>query len=180
MSWEAQVCETFFDVMKRRDNALAWRRKMYARHPEPVVECPKPEPTLSQPKAEQIVPLTIGGEPVKSNWEMVYEFARQVQRLNEHTEERRPVNRIIYETALHFRVTKNEILSQRREASIVRPRQVAMYIAKTLTVKSLPEIGRCFGRDHTTVLHAVRRIAALIETDKQVAADVAVLMAKLR
>jgi chromosomal replication initiator protein len=59
----------------------------------------------------------------------------------------------------HFAVSKQDILSQRRHRSVVRPRQVGMYLAKHLTSRSLPEIGRRFGdRDHTTVLHAIRKI----------------------
>jgi len=59
----------------------------------------------------------------------------------------------------HFGVPKIEILSQRRHRSVVWPRQIGMYLAKQLTQRSLPEIGRRFGnRDHTTVLHAIRKI----------------------
>ncbi len=61
--------------------------------------------------------------------------------------------------ARHFNVPRSDLLSNRRTRTIVRPRQVAMYLAKVLTPRSLPEIGRRFGgRDHTTVLHAVRKI----------------------
>lgn len=59
----------------------------------------------------------------------------------------------------HFGVTKGDLLSQRRHRSVVWPRQIGMYLAKQLTARSLPEIGRRFGnRDHTTVLHAIRKI----------------------
>ena len=59
----------------------------------------------------------------------------------------------------HYAVPKAEILSDRRHRSVVRPRQIGMYLAKQLTSRSLPEIGRRFGnRDHTTVLHAIRKI----------------------
>src|SRR5690606_14521056 len=58
--------------------------------------------------------------------------------------------------ARHYNVSKTELLSNRRTRTIVKPRQVAMYLAKVMTPRSLPEIGRRFGgRDHTTVLHAV-------------------------
>jgi chromosomal replication initiator protein len=59
----------------------------------------------------------------------------------------------------HFGVSRGDILSQRRHRSVVWPRQIGMYLAKQLTSRSLPEIGRRFGnRDHTTVLHAIRKI----------------------
>jgi chromosomal replication initiator protein len=64
--------------------------------------------------------------------------------------------------ATHYSVSRADILSSRRTATVVKPRQVAMYLAKALTLRSLPEIGRRFGgRDHTTVLHAVRKIENL-------------------
>lgn len=70
--------------------------------------------------------------------------------------------------ARHYGVRHADMLSARRHAADVMPRQIAMYLAKQLTPKSLPEIGRRFGgRDHTTVLHAVRKIEALMKTDKE-------------
>jgi chromosomal replication initiator protein len=68
--------------------------------------------------------------------------------------------------ARQYNVSRSDLLSSRRTANVVRPRQVAMYLAKTLTLRSLPEIGRRFGgRDHTTVLHAVRKIEGLVSAD---------------
>ena len=64
----------------------------------------------------------------------------------------------------HYAVSKSDILSQRRHRSVVWPRQIGMYLAKQLTSRSLPEIGRRFGdRDHTTVLHAIRKIDRELE-----------------
>ncbi len=78
--------------------------------------------------------------------------------------------------ARHFNVSKADLLSSRRTRTIVRPRQIAMYLAKVLTPRSLPEIGRRFGgRDHTTVLHAVRKIEGLIEGDKSLADEIELL-----
>lgn len=72
--------------------------------------------------------------------------------------------------ANHYCVSRNDILSARRTANVVRPRQIAMYLSKVLTPRSLPEIGRRFGgRDHTTVLHAVRKIEQLVVNDRQTA-----------
>ena len=68
--------------------------------------------------------------------------------------------------ASRYNVSRSDILSERRTAAVVKPRQIAMYLSKVLTLRSLPEIGRRFGgRDHTTVLHACRRIEALIVED---------------
>ncbi|MEZ5810482.1 MAG: chromosomal replication initiator protein DnaA [Rhizobiaceae bacterium] len=76
----------------------------------------------------------------------------------------------------HYNVSRTELLSNRRTRTIVRPRQIAMYLAKMLTPRSLPEIGRRFGgRDHTTVLHAVRKIEGLSESDKMLAREIELL-----
>jgi len=78
--------------------------------------------------------------------------------------------------ARHYNVSKADLLSSRRTRTIVRPRQIAMYLAKMLTPRSLPEIGRRFGgRDHTTVLHAVRKIEELISGDKTLADEIELL-----
>jgi chromosomal replication initiator protein len=86
------------------------------------------------------------------------------------------VEDILRIVAKHYGVTRADLLSSRRTANVVRPRQIAMYLAKTLTLRSLPEIGRRFGgRDHTTVLHAVRKIDANVAIDKVLAEEVEVL-----
>jgi chromosomal replication initiator protein len=67
----------------------------------------------------------------------------------------------------HFNVSKADLLSARRTRTVVRPRQIAMYLSKQMTPRSLPEIGRRFGnRDHTTVLHAVRKIEEMVTADR--------------
>ena len=72
----------------------------------------------------------------------------------------------------YFKVRLNELLSERRNRSVARPRQLAMALAKELTTHSLPEIGDAFGgRDHTTVLHACKRIKELRETEQRMAED---------
>jgi chromosomal replication initiator protein len=74
--------------------------------------------------------------------------------------------------AEYFKIRVADLLSKRRSRSIARPRQIAMGLAKELTTHSLPEIGDAFGgRDHTTVLHACRRVKMLRETDTRVAED---------
>lgn len=77
----------------------------------------------------------------------------------------------------HYNVAKSDLLSPRRARSIVRPRQVGMYLAKALTTRSLPEIGRRFGgRDHSTVLHGIRKIEELMKQDDKLAREVELLM----
>jgi chromosomal replication initiator protein len=77
----------------------------------------------------------------------------------------------------HFRIRQAEMVSARRAREVARPRQIAMYLAKQLTPRSLPEIGRRFGgRDHTTVIHAVRQIERLRGIDSDIDKDVRALM----
>jgi hypothetical protein len=79
-----------------------------------------------------------------------------------------------------FGLTRIDFLSRRRTRDLVIPRQIAMYLCKTLTFKSLPEIGRRFnGKDHTTVLHAVRKIAHMVQTDEKIRDFVAELQIEL-
>lgn len=76
----------------------------------------------------------------------------------------------------HFKVPRNDLLSSRRSRDVVRPRQIAMYLAKSLTARSLPEIGRRFGgRDHTTVLHSVRKVEQLMKDDGDLQQEVELL-----
>jgi chromosomal replication initiator protein len=83
------------------------------------------------------------------------------------------IDEIQRKVAEHYALKMSDLLSARRAREVARPRQVAMYLAKKLTPRSLPEIGRRFGgRDHTTVMHAVKRIEELRATDREVDADV--------
>ncbi|MGZ9074088.1 MAG: helix-turn-helix domain-containing protein, partial [Rhodoplanes sp.] len=83
--------------------------------------------------------------------------------------------------ARRYNVSRGDLLSSRRTANVVRPRQIAMYLAKTLTLRSLPEIGRRFGgRDHTTVLHAVRKIEGLVGNDGALAEEIEAIKRELQ
>ena len=84
-----------------------------------------------------------------------------------------PVGTIIRAVSSHYGIGTVDLLSERRHRDYARPRQVAMYLAKSLTLQSLPQIGKRFHRDHTTVIHAVRRIEALKASDPVLAGDVA-------
>jgi hypothetical protein len=85
----------------------------------------------------------------------------------------RRIDKIIEASAAHFQVSFGDIIGSRRTAGACMPRHIAMYLAKTLTVRSLPEIGRRIGnRDHTTILHGIRKIEALLLTDDALRADV--------
>ncbi len=93
-----------------------------------------------------------------------------------HEARRIKIDDILRVVGQHYNVAKSDLLSPRRARSIVRPRQIGMYLAKTLTTRSLPEIGRRFGgRDHSTVLHAIRKIDELMKQDEKLAREVELL-----
>ena len=82
--------------------------------------------------------------------------------------------------ASYFNLNINEMLSQRRSRSLARPRQIAMYLAKQYTTNSLPDIGRKFSnRDHTTVIHAVKKIDELIKKDNEIKQNIIEIKKKL-
>jgi chromosomal replication initiator protein len=110
------------------------------------------------------------------------EEAQTILRLHlRGTERRITIDDIQKATAEHYGLKQADLLSERRNRAIARPRQAAMWLAKSMTTRSLPDIGRRFGgRDHTTVLHAVRRIEALKAEDSALARDLEVLARKLR
>ena len=107
------------------------------------------------------------------NLDMVQECLADILRASER---KVTIDEIIRKVADHYNLRMSDLLSARRARQVARPRQVAMFLAKTLTSRSLPEIGRKFGgRDHTTVIHAVRKIEELRATDSQIAEDVELL-----
>jgi len=111
------------------------------------------------------------GRPV--TLEMAQESLSDILRA---TDRKVTIDEIIRKVTDHYGVNLTDMLSARRTRSIARPRQVAMYLSKKLTSKSLPEIGRRFGkRDHTTVIHAVKKIEELQSIDNQIAKDIEVL-----
>ena len=92
------------------------------------------------------------------------------------TDRKVTVEEIQRKVAEHYNIRMSDMVGPKRQRSIARPRQVAMWLAKRLTTRSLPDIGRRFGgRDHTTVMHGVRKIDELRESDPQIAEDLELL-----
>ncbi len=112
------------------------------------------EPSLTLERVDELLAHLVGaGEPKRVRIE-------DIQRI----------------VARHYNVSRQELVSNRRTRVIVKPRQIAMYLSKTMTPRSFPEIGRRFGgRDHTTVLHAVRKIEELITTDQKLGHEIELL-----
>ena len=114
---------------------------------------------------------TLVGRPI--TMETVQEVLHDLLRANDR---RITVEDIQKQVAQHYNIKVSDMHSARRSRSVARPRQVAMYLAKKFTTKSLPDIGRRFGgKDHTTVMHAVRKIEELRGADPNFAEDVDLL-----
>lgn len=111
---------------------------------------------------------TLVGRPI--TMEMTRDVLQDLIRANDR---KVTIDEIQRSVAEYYNLRLAEMLSQRRSRVIARPRQVAMYLSKQLTSRSLPEIGRRFGgRDHTTVMHAVRKIEDLVRSDSQLDEDI--------
>ena len=91
----------------------------------------------------------------------------------ENNENKVSVENIQQKVASYFKISTNEMLSPRRSRYLVRPRQIAMFLTKKYTTKSLPDIGRNFSnRDHTTVIHAVKTIEKLMNINPEIRQDI--------
>ncbi len=111
---------------------------------------------------------TLIGRPI--SMEMTQEVLQDLLRANDR---RVTIEEIQRRVAEYYNLRLSDLLSARRARAVARPRQAAMYLCKQLTSRSLPEIGRKFGgRDHTTVMHAVKRIEDLCQTDSNLADDI--------
>ena len=100
--------------------------------------------------------------------------------LHEEAASKVTVDQIQKKVSDYYKIRFSELIGRRRTSSIVFPRQVAMYLTKMLTALSYPEIGRQFGgRDHTTVIHAVRAVEGFIASDSRIAEDVQLLKSLL-
>jgi len=120
----------------------------------------------------------VGGDVARLSLDEAQTILRPHLSVNERKVTVDQIQKIVAE---HYSLKQADLISERRARAVARPRQVAMWLAKQITTRSLPDIGRRFGgRDHTTVLHAVRRIEQLKGEDPQIARDVDVLLRKLR
>ena len=115
-----------------------------------------------------------------SNKEITLEMTQDVLKdMLRSFDRRTTIDEIQRKVAEHFNISVKEMHSSRRARNVARPRQIAMYLAKQLTSRSLPEIGRKFDRDHTTVMHAVRKVEELIIEEPSLAEHVDALRRQL-
>jgi len=144
--------------------------------PEPVLEFLALKVTSNIRELEGALNRIVAHADVTKS-EITLESTQDVlQDLLRSSDRRITIDEIQRRVAEHYNVRIADMHSSRRARSVARPRQVAMYLAKQLTARSLPEIGRKFGgRDHTTVMHAVKKVDELIAEDPSFAQDVEVL-----
>ena len=104
-----------------------------------------------------------------------------LQDLLRASDRRTTIDQIQKKVAEHFNVKMSDMHSSRRSRNIASPRQIAMFLSKNLTTRSLPEIGRKFGgRDHTTVIHAIKKVNELVKNDSSLAEDIEILTRSLQ
>jgi hypothetical protein len=146
--------------------ALLSRLREFHAVVEPVViRAPEPEP---QPEPEPVAPPVLEVQWIKS--------------IEEMPDPRGPsVKDIKICVARHFNLSPRDLESPRRFAKIVRPRQIAFYLARKLTTRSFPDIGRRFGgKDHTTIIHSCKLIESRMGTDPKLAETVRCLEEQLQ
>jgi chromosomal replication initiator protein len=154
----------------------AKRDQLEAKVPDSVLEFLALKVTSNIRELEGALNRIIAHADVSKN-EITLESTQEVlQDLLRSHDRRITIDEIQRKVAEHYNIRLSDMHSARRARQVARPRQVAMYLAKQLTARSLPEIGRKFGgRDHTTVMHAVRKIEELANDDASFAQDVEIL-----
>lgn len=134
-------------------------------------------------EAAPLPPSLPEGGP-QSESALIQSLQQRIAELEARLDNREPnrlfIRNVIKAVCDYYEISRDEILSRRRSQYIVRPRQIAIYLARTLTRASLPEIGtKLGGLDHTTCLHAVRKVEELMASDPQIFETVEFLKKKL-
>jgi chromosomal replication initiator protein len=170
-----------YKILKRRAAEKAELERGFA-IPEPVIEYLATQLTESGRELEGAITRVHASFQLTAQPVTVDSAEQIIGDLVRSKEPRRvKIDDILRVVMKHFGVNRGDLLSSRRNRSIVRPRQIGMWLAKSLTARSLPEIGRRFGgRDHTTVLHAIRKIESLLAEDASLREEVEVLKRMLK
>jgi len=170
-----------YKILKRRAAEKAEQERGFG-IPEPVIEFLATQLTESGRELEGAITRVHASYQLTAQPITVDSAEQIIGDLVRSKEPRRvKIDDILRVVMKHFGVNRGDLLSSRRNRSIVRPRQIGMYLAKSLTARSLPEIGRRFGgRDHTTVLHAIRKIESLLQDDASLREEMEVLKRLLK
>lgn len=154
----------------------ARRDQLGAQVPDPVLEFLALKVTSNIRELEGALTRIVAHSDVVSTPVTLESTQDVLQDLLRAHDRRITIDEIQRKVAEHYNLRITDMHSARRARNVARPRQVAMFLSKQLTARSLPEIGRKFGgRDHTTVMHAVRKIEELLQSDVQIAQDVDII-----
>ncbi len=167
----ADIHPTDFDLRMGILNNKA--RQLGIELPERVAEFLAQKITSNIRELEGALRRVIAHSQLLSDKEITLDMTQDVLKdMLRSFDKRTTIDEIQKKVAEHFNISVKEMQSSRRARTVARPRQIAMYLAKQLTSRSLPEIGRKFDRDHTTVMHAVRKVEELIVEDVSLAENV--------
>lgn len=167
----ADIHATDFDLRMGILNNKA--RQLGIELPERVAEFLAQKITSNIRELEGALRRVIAHSQLLSDKEITLDMTQDVLKdMLRSFDKRTTIDEIQKKVAEHFNISVKEMQSSRRARTVARPRQIAMYLAKQLTSRSLPEIGRKFDRDHTTVMHAVRKVEELIVEDVSLAENV--------
>ncbi len=169
---EERTTEPSF-AKKLRDERIA-RQQRFAVAARPEQSTAPKELLIAKEKFEQ-------ARADLNNAMIAIDHARMMLRMSEETHGTLSIRNIVRVVASHFELLPSDILSDIRTKDVAFARQVAMYLAKTITPMSYPEIGRRLGgRDHTTILHGYRKICVDMEADASLRKDIEGLERKLK
>lgn len=167
----ADIHPTDFDLRVGILNAKA--KQMGIELPEKVTEFLAQKITSNIRELEGSLRRITAHSQLLSNKEITLDMTQDVLKdMLRSIDRKTTIDEIQKKVAEYFNISVKELQSSRRARTVARPRQIAMYLAKQLTSRSLPEIGRKFDRDHTTVMHAVRKVEELIVEDASLAENV--------
>lgn len=164
--------------------ALEAQQRLRVKRIREIVACDLLLARLYRHHPQHAIAALKGVEPIVIDLEPPEEPAPEVDAeavIQYDTHKRFPkVNLIVEKAAEYFQISLNDIRSARRDAGIVYARQIAMFLAKDMTLRSLPFIGECLGgKDHTTVLHAVRKIEKMMPLRPELAQDITILRRRI-
>ncbi len=170
----ADIHPTDFDLRMGILNSKA--KQLGFELPQKVAEFLATKITSNIRELEGALRRVIAHSQLLSNHEITLDMTQDILKdMLRSFDKRTTIDEIQKKVAEYFNISVKEMQSSRRARTVARPRQIAMYLAKQLTSRSLPEIGRKFDRDHTTVMHAVRKVEELIVEDVSLAENVEAL-----
>lgn len=157
------LAKHYYEVRKRVRDTVPKLKLVEVQ--EPVTVQPNSEPPVSEYTRDEIDRLMSELSSIEQRADKLIASIHNVMPQKKSPYPK--LSAILARVCRHYKIARIDLLSDRRTANLVRPRHIAFYLMKTMTPQSLPAIGYYMGgRDHTTVLHAVRKITVLMEHDE--------------